>query len=164
VKELFMSERTFSASGVPVQTGGRHSETVTTHDPSMAYSPAVSDTAGGMQTGPRSMAAVPVLVTGLWVAISPWVCNFGGGNRTQVNDLIVGLAIAVAALASLTAVRGVTELGVVQAIGGIWLIVSAFILAAHTTAGTGWYWSNIIAGIVAIVFGGAAAAPMSRKA
>jgi hypothetical protein len=78
--------------------------------------------------------------------------------------LVTGLAIAVTALVSLTAVRGIAETGMVQVLGGVWLIVSAFILATRTAAGTGWYWSNIIAGIVAIVLGAAVATPTSRKA
>jgi len=97
------------------------------------------------------------MLTGLWVAISPWflVLQHGGSNAA-VSNLIVGAAIVALGLFAVSGSRGFLGLEVGSLIAGIWLIISPFILNAHYTITPSMFWSNIVAVAVVAVFGLAA--------
>jgi hypothetical protein len=65
-----------------------------------------------------------------------------------VNDLIIGLAVAVVGVLAAGRLRGLAGLAAVTLLAGIWLIISPFILAARFPITTSMYWSNIWAGAV----------------
>jgi hypothetical protein len=113
--------------------------------------PASSRSALAQVTGALGM------LTGLWVAISPWflVLQHGGSNAT-VTNLIVGAAIVALGLFAVSGSRGFLGLEVGSLIAGVWLIISPFILNAHYTITPSMFWSNIVAGAVVAVFGLAA--------
>ena len=61
---------------------------------------------------PAQLAAMAGMLTGLWVAISPWFLTLQvprGGNATA-NDLIIGLAIAGLGLLTITGARSLEGL------------------------------------------------------
>ena len=69
------------------------------------------------------------MLTGLWVAISPWfiTLQYAGGNATAVN-LISGLAVAAVGAFALAGPRGFAGLQSGSALLGVWLIIAGPIL------------------------------------
>jgi hypothetical protein len=103
-----------------------------------------------MSAQPAAMAG---MLTGLWVAISPWFLALQvprGGNAT-VNDLIIGLAITALGLLTITSARSVAGLQAASLLAGVWLIISPFILDAKFPITAAMYWSNIWSGAIVIV-------------
>jgi hypothetical protein len=100
------------------------------------------------------------LLTGLWVAISPWFLVLqkpAMGNATA-NDLIAGLAVAAIAMFALSGAHGFRSLHI-GALGlGVWTIISPFILDAKFNIAASMYWSNIISGALIAVLALAALA------
>jgi hypothetical protein len=108
-------------------------------------------------------SATLAMVTGLWVAISPWFLVLQhGGNNAAVNNLIIGLAIAGLGLYALSGSRGVLSLQATSALAGAWLIISPFILVAKFAIADPMYWSNVFAGALVVLIGLAAAAETRR--
>jgi hypothetical protein len=103
------------------------------------------------------------LVTGLWVAISPWFLVLQhGGNNAAVNNLIVGLAIAALGLYGLSGGRAALGLQASTVLAGAWLIISPFILDAKFAIVAPMYWSNVFAGALVLLIGLAAMAETRR--
>ena len=94
------------------------------------------------------------LLTGIWVAISPWflVLEHAGNNAT-VSNLIVGVAVATLGLFAVSGGRGFLGLEVGSVLAGVWLIISPFILNAKFGIADPMYWSNIFAGALVAVIG-----------
>jgi len=118
-------------------------------------------------TSPHSVLAQATmtlgLVTGLWVAISPWFLVLQhGGNNAAASNLIVGLAVAALGLYALSGSRGFLGLQVGSVLAGVWLIISPFILDAKYPIATPMYWSNVFAGALVVLIGLAALAEMRR--
>lgn len=93
------------------------------------------------------------VLTGLWVAISPWFLTLQvprGGNATA-NDLIIGLAVTGLGLLTITGTASVEGLQAASLLAGIWLIISPFILDAKVSITASMYWSNIWSGAIIIV-------------
>jgi hypothetical protein len=69
------------------------------------------------------------LLTGLWVALSPWFITLqhGGSNATAV-DLISGPAVAAVGAVALASPRGFSGLQLGSLLLGIWLIIAPPIL------------------------------------
>ena len=112
-------------------------------------------------TSPRSMLAQVTgtvgILTGLWVAISPWFLVLQhGGNNAAVTNLIVGLAVVALGLFAVSGSRGFSGLEVGTLIAGSWLILSPYILDEKFAIATPMYWSNVLAGALIAVVGLAA--------
>jgi hypothetical protein len=116
-------------------------------------SPASVDTADGYLLpvtwrgiGAQVSAALAML-TGLWVAISPWfiTVQHTGSNATTV-DLISGLTVAGVGAFALASPRGFAGLQLGNTLLGIWLIVAGPILSHKYPIADSMYWSNSWAG------------------
>ncbi len=97
-------------------------------------------------------ATTIALLTGLWVAVSPWLLTLqnSGGSNVSVHEVIVGLAAAIVALIALERGTGV-DLDLAGAVLGGWLIISPFLLANSVSVTAGLYWSSIASGAVLLV-------------
>ena len=97
------------------------------------------------------MAAVFGVLTGLWVAVSPWFITLqqGGTNANTVN-LVSGLAVAGVGALALASPRAFASLQVGSALLGVWLIIAGPILSQKFTIADPMFWSNSIAGGVLI--------------
>jgi hypothetical protein len=84
------------------------------------------------------------LVLGLWLAVSPWALSYTTETTPTWNALIVGIVIAVAALATLIAFHKWEEW--INVVLAAWLIVSPFVLgfASHMSA----LWNQVIVGVL----------------
>lgn len=95
------------------------------------------------------------LLGGLWIAISPWVMNFSvAASRMEINNVIIGLAAALIAIVSMTAMRGISGSGAANLVLGAWIIATAFFLFSGPV-GVGPFVSQIIGGAVILVFAAA---------
>jgi uncharacterized membrane protein HdeD (DUF308 family) len=94
---------------------------------------------------------------GIWLIVAPFVLNYSGDNKLLYQDIIGGVvAILLFGYYALAAEMANTSLvrqlvGGIAALGGIWLIVSPFVL--NYTATTNAMWNDIIAGAAFVVVG-----------
>ena len=103
------------------------------------------------------------ILTGLWVALSPFflVLQHGGGNAA-IADLIAGVAVAGAGVVAVASRAGFGALQFGSLVLGVWVIISSFILDAKFTIATPMFWSNTFAGAVLVLLGLAGLATASR--
>ncbi|MGH3254243.1 MAG: SPW repeat domain-containing protein [Streptosporangiaceae bacterium] len=120
-----------------------------------AAGPAATVSAAGRAAVPMAaqLAAMAGMLTGLWVAISPWFLTLqtSPGRNAAVNDLIIGLAVAGLCLLAIRGTRSLAGLETAALLGGVWLIISPFILDAKFPITASMYWSNIWSGAIVIV-------------
>ena len=118
-------------------------------------------TAGGFGA---QMSAVLGLLTGVWVAVSPWFLTLqqGGTNANTVN-LISGLAVAGVAAFALVNPRGFASLQLGSALLGLWLIIAGPILSEKFTIADSMFWSNSVAGGLLIVLAVAGLAAVALR-
>ena len=110
--------------------------------------------------GVASQAAAALgMLTGLWVAISPWfiTLQYAGGNAAAVN-LISGLAVAAAGAFALAGPRGFVGLQSGSWLLGLWLIIARPILNRKHAIADSMYWSNSLAGGMLIALAAASLA------
>jgi SPW repeat len=112
-------------------------------------------------------SAVLGLLTGVWVALSPWFLTLQntGTNANTVN-LISGLAVAGLGAFTLVSPRGFAGLQVGSALLGVWLIIAGPILAQKFSIADPMFWSNSVAGgvLIAVAALGLATVAMRRPA
>ncbi len=113
--------------------------------------------------GAQAAAALGML-TGLWVAISPWfiTLQYAGGNAAAVN-LISGLAVAAVGAFALAGPRGFAGLQSGSALLGVWLIIAGPILNHKHPIADSMYWSNSWAGGVLIALAAASLAAIALR-
>jgi SPW repeat-containing protein len=99
-----------------------------------------------------------VFLTGLYLAISPWVVGFAGMRSIAVNDLITGVALALVGGGLASAYGRTHGMAWVAPIIGIWTIITPWVIRGGiaSTATTGTIASNVAVGAVAVVAGLAA--------
>ena len=107
------------------------------------------------------------LLTGVWVALSPWfiTLQYGGSNATSV-DLISGLAAAAVGAFALASPRGFSGLQLGSLLLGIWLIIAPPILDHKHPIAHAMYWSNSFSGgvLIALAAAGLGFATLRRTA
>ncbi|MFE1783919.1 SPW repeat protein [Streptomyces sp. NPDC059506] len=111
----------------------------------------------------RDVALVdaPVLLTGLYCAISPWVVNFSLTRPDlAANNLIMGIAIGLTGLVLSVAPARAYGLSWAMIVIGVWLIVSPWIVTSGPTAGM--IWNNIVVGVLTCLFGLLAASRLMK--
>lgn len=104
----------------------------------------------------------PVLLAGLYFAISPWVVHFSGTNpNLMVNNLILGITVALLGLGLTTAPRRMYSLCWAMSAIGIWMIISPWVVARGADAGV--IANNVVVGAITCLFGLIAAGMVMRK-
>lgn len=93
----------------------------------------------------RSMAALNVIF-GIWLIISPYILGYQG-SQAKWQSVIAGIVVAI-----LGAVRYFLPSQVwtswVNAVIGLWMIISPFATSYNTTAA---YWNQVIFGILILL-------------
>jgi len=115
--------------------------------PAMAVGPAEYGLPATMTDLGAQVFAVLGLLTGVWVALSPWLITlqYSGNNATIVN-LVSGLAVAGLGAFALISARGFAGLQLGTALLGVWLIIAGPILSQKYSIADPMYWSNSWAG------------------
>ncbi|GGM71514.1 SPW repeat protein [Dactylosporangium sucinum] len=109
------------------------------------------DRASSMPTG--YIAEGLLLLTGVYLAISPWVVGFHGTQpNLAVNNLICGIAVAFLALAFATAYGRTHGLAFVPVVLGVWTFIAPWVIAgAYATGGS--IANNIVVGVIMFALG-----------
>jgi hypothetical protein len=84
------------------------------------------------------------LVLGVWIVLSPWALGFTAEQIAAWNAYIVGVIVAVAALATLVNFQKWEEW--VNITLGAWLIVSPWVLGVASI--TALAWNQVIVGLI----------------
>jgi hypothetical protein len=103
-------------------------------------------------------------LTGLYLAISPWVAGFNAMRGIAVNDLITGIALAALAVGLASAYGRTHGMAWLAPIVGIWTIIAPWVIRGGV-ATTATIANNVATGAVAVVAGLAAmsVAGLSRR-
>jgi SPW repeat len=103
-----------------------------------------------------------VVMAGLYCAISAWVIHFSG-TRTDllVNNLILGIAVALIGVGLSMAPERMRGMTVAMAAIGIWLIISPWVVTRHPD--TGMIWNNVVIGAVICLLGLVATMALRRS-
>jgi SPW repeat len=140
-----------SAQAVPAMASG----------PAEYALPATASSMGAQTT------AVLALLTGLWVAVSPWFLTLqSSGTNANFVNLISGLAVAGVGVFALVSPRGFAGLELGSALLGVWLIIAGPILSQKHPIADSMFWSNSWAGgvLIALAATGLAAVALRRPA
>ncbi|WP_327290547.1 SPW repeat protein [Streptomyces sp. NBC_01198] len=93
------------------------------------------------------------LLTGLYLAISPWVVNFAGFTNLRISNLITGIALAVLAMGFGSVLERTVGLGWCAIAIGVWTILAPWAIAGPNAAFTHTIVNNAVVGGVAIALG-----------
>ncbi|MTE15097.1 SPW repeat protein [Nocardia aurantiaca] len=93
-----------------------------------------------------------MFLTGLYIAISAWVVGFTRFPTLTVNNLIVGITLAVLALGCASMYGRIHGIVWVAPLIGVWTIIAPWVVSGDV-AHTATIWSNVVAGAVALLFG-----------
>ncbi|MEU0085315.1 SPW repeat protein [Streptomyces sp. NPDC006274] len=109
-------------------------------------------------TTPRAQAVETLaLITGLYLAASPWIAGFSGLTSLAVTNLITGIAFALCMGGFSSAYERTHAMAWTACAIGAWTIVSPWVIAGEMDT-TRSIVSNIIVGAVALLCGLAMAA------
>jgi hypothetical protein len=92
------------------------------------------------------------LLTGLWLAISPWVVGFDNIASLRVSNLVVGLALAVLAMGYGSVLERTHGLGWVAVAIGIWTIIAPWVVTGNANTHDT-IWNNCFTGGAACLLG-----------
>jgi hypothetical protein len=92
------------------------------------------------------------LLTGLYIAISPWVVGFDGTSRLAAIDLIGGLAAAVLAVGLASVFDRMHGMAWTLPLLGVWQIIAPWVHRGPLPT-AGMVWSNVVSGALITVFG-----------
>ncbi len=101
-------------------------------------------------------------LTGLYLAISPWVVGFDRFTTLTANNLIVGAALAMLALGFVRPYGSARHMAWAAPVIGAWTIIAPWVVNGHV-ATTATIWSNVVTGVVAMLLGLAATALGMRR-
>lgn len=96
------------------------------------------------------------LLAGGWLFISHWVLNYSGADPVW-NDVIFGIVVAAVALVRMSGGARARFASWLNAAVGVWLFISAFVIASSSAAMT----NNIVLGVIVFVL--AIAASMAGR-
>jgi SPW repeat len=102
------------------------------------------------EAGMGQLADGIILLGGLYIALSPWFMGFGDPMR--MNNLVVGLAIAVLGFGFASAYGSTHRVAWVCPVLGAWTIAAMFVISGAAPS-LGGLLSNVIAGAVVLVCG-----------
>ncbi|GGS38916.1 SPW repeat protein [Streptomyces nojiriensis] len=113
-------------------------------------------------TTPRAQAVEALaLITGLYLAASPWIAGFSGLTPLAINNLIAGLAFCLCMSGLGSAYERTHAMAWTAVALGAWTIIAPWAIAGEMDT-TRTVVSNVIAGGVALCLGLAMAGMASR--
>ncbi|HET6741024.1 MAG TPA: SPW repeat protein [Kribbella sp.] len=94
-------------------------------------------------------------LTGLYLAISPWVVGFNAMPSLTGNNLIVGIALALLAVGFASAYGRMHGMAWVAPLVGVWTIIAPWVVSGDVS-NTRTVWNNVVTGAIAVLLGLAA--------
>lgn len=92
------------------------------------------------------------LLTGLYVAASPWIIGFSETRSLAMCDLLAGIAVAFLAYGFASALDRAHGMTWTLPVLGVWVIVSLWVLQGFTPT-AGMIWSNVVGGALLTFLG-----------
>jgi hypothetical protein len=139
---------------------------MTTH-PSIEQHPDLAEMRSrfeGVTSTPRAQAVETLaLLTGLYLAASPWIAGFNGLTTLAVCNLITGVAYALCMGGFGSAYERTHAMAWAAIAIGAWTIIAPWVVAGNVDT-TRSVVSNVIVGAVALLLGLAMAAMASQRA
>jgi len=105
------------------------------------------------------------LITGLYLAASPWIAGFNGFTSLAVNNLITGIAYALLLSGFGQAYERTHARAWAAALLGVWTIISPWVVAGSVDT-TRTIINNVVVGVIGLVLAlaaGAAASETDRR-
>lgn len=132
----------------------------------------MTTTMGGRRTG-RAVAPQPtagvlhglLLLTGLWLLLSPWLVGFDGLSQLAVSNTVSGLALALLAVGDAVAFDRMRGVSWVLPVIGIWVALSPLAIYHHWVPGlmpSVWIANAVTGGIVLLAGAGVTALSLGR--
>ncbi|MET8681634.1 SPW repeat protein [Streptomyces sp. NPDC004647] len=112
----------------------------------------------------RGASAVEGLafLAGVYCAISPWTVHFSGAQpELTLNNLVLGIAIALMGIGLAAAPERLGGLSWTMALMGVWLIISPWVVTRFPDSGM--IWNNVVIGAVVCLLGLVAAGTMRPR-
>ncbi|MFJ3832918.1 SPW repeat protein [Streptomyces sp. NPDC090046] len=138
---------------------------MTTH-PSIEHHPDLAEMRTRFERVTTTPAAQAVealaLITGLYLAASPWIAGFSGLTPLAINNLIAGLAFCLCMSGLGSAYERTHAMAWTAVALGAWTIIAPWVIAGEMDT-TRTVVSNVIAGGVALCLGLAMAGMASRN-
>jgi SPW repeat len=92
------------------------------------------------------------LLSGIYLALSPWIAGFNGRTPITVSNLITGIVVALLALGYSSAFGRMYGMSWVAPVIGLWTIIAPWIIRGDmATART--IWSNVVVGAIILILG-----------
>ncbi|MFF4489865.1 SPW repeat protein [Streptomyces sp. NPDC001544] len=101
------------------------------------------------------------LLTGLYLAASPWIAGFNGLTTLAVNNLITGIAYALMLSGIGHAYERTHARAWAAALLGVWTIISPWVVAGNVDT-TRTVVNNVIVGVIALLLALAASAAANK--
>ena len=92
------------------------------------------------------------LLTGLYLAASPWIVGFTDTRSLAVCDFIAGIAVAFLAYGFATGLDRAHGITWTMPVLGLWVVVSPWVLPGLALT-AGMIWSNVVAGALLTFLG-----------
>jgi hypothetical protein len=109
------------------------------------------------ETIPARVANGLIFLSGLYLAISPWVVGFHPRRTISVNDLLTGIAIALLALGLASAYDRTHGVAWVAPLIGVWTIIAPWVVSPHHPT-RAMIASNVAVGALIVLLGAVASA------
>lgn len=92
------------------------------------------------------------LLSGIYLAISPWIVGFTNLSSITMNNLITGLAVSALALGFSSAFGRTHGIAWVSPIIGLWTIIAPWVISGNA-ATTRTIWNNVLVGALILILG-----------
>ena len=92
------------------------------------------------------------LLTGLYVAASPWIIGFNATTQLATSNFVAGIAVAFLAYGFAVALDRAHGMTWTLPVLGVWVIISPWILPGGALT-AGMIWSNVVAGALLTFLG-----------
>jgi hypothetical protein len=104
------------------------------------------------ETAPAHAVDGLTFLSGLYLAISPWVAGFNGLPTLTINNVLTGIAVAMLAVGLASAFGRTHGVAWVVPIIGVWTIITPWVVSGDT-ATTSTIWNNVVTGAAIVIFG-----------
>ena len=91
-------------------------------------------------------------LAGIWIIISAWVYGAIYTSGSAWNSIVVGIVIAVFAAIRFFSPRSAVGLSWINALLGIWMIISPWVYG-YAGTNTARMWNSVIFGIIVLILG-----------
>lgn len=103
-------------------------------------------------------------LSGLFLAICPWVVGFTGRTSLTVNNLITGIAVALLAVGFASAYGRTHGVAWVVPLIGVWTIIAPWVISGRSATSLREIITNVVVGALIVLFGlGATAMGMMHR-